>query len=405
MGVRGYISRRRLLEAGAIGGTLALAGAGTATPGAAPRVQRYVPLGNTGLSISDISFGSSRLREGQEDLVRHALACGVNYFDTAESYTRGASERVLGRALVGRHDEIVIATKMFAGSRTTWRRMMDSLEGSLARLRMERVDIVFNHAVNDVERLDNPQWAEFVMRARTQGKMRFVGMSGHAGRLVPCLEHAIDLAQVDVVLVAYNFGQDPAFYERLTGSFDLVATQPELPRVLARARAGGVGTIAMKTLMGARLNDLRPYEAGGHTFAQAAFRWTLANPDVDALIVSMTSREQINEYLAASGGQAVSGEDMRLLEHYAHLNAGRYCRHGCDDCAGACPHGVPIADVLRMRMYAVDYRDPAFARSEYAGLAVNAEPCVTCSGQPCRDACSHGLGIDRLCKPIHGMLS
>ena len=77
-------------------------------------------------------------------------------------------------------------------------------------------------------------------------------MSGHGGHLIECLDAALDEDLVDVILVAYNFGQDPAFYERFTKSFDLVALQPDLPRVLAKAHSKGVGVVAMKTLMGAR---------------------------------------------------------------------------------------------------------------------------------------------------------
>ena len=72
-----------------------------------------------------------------------------------------------------------------------------------------------------------------------------------------------DMDMVDVVLIAHNFGQDPAFYDQFTRGFDLVARQPGLPRVLARAKSLGVGVVAMKTLMGARLNDMRPYERDG----------------------------------------------------------------------------------------------------------------------------------------------
>jgi predicted aldo/keto reductase-like oxidoreductase len=71
---------------------------------------------------------------------------------------------------------------------------------------------------------------------------------------------------------------------------------------------------------------------------------------------------------------------MELLRHYARLNGTSYCRHACNDCSGACPYGVPIADVLRTRMYATDYEDAAFARREYADLAVNASACLGCSG-------------------------
>ncbi len=62
-------------------------------------------------------------------------------------------------------------------------------------------------------------------------------MSGHAGNLIGCLDYAIDTDIVDAILVAYNFGQDPKFYETLTRSFDFVAVQPDLPRVLAKAKA------------------------------------------------------------------------------------------------------------------------------------------------------------------------
>ena len=155
-------------------------------------------------------------------------------------------------------------------------------------------------------RLQNPEWYEFTARAKQQGKIRATGMSGHAGHLIECLDYALETGSVDVILVAYNFGQDPAFYQRFTRSFDFIARQPDLPRVLRQAKAKGVGVIAMKTLMGARLNDMRPFEKGGATFAQAAFRWVLSNPDVDALIISMTTPARIDEYLGASGWRSAA---------------------------------------------------------------------------------------------------
>ncbi len=369
------------------------------------RVRRYVTLGRTGLEIADISFGSSRLREGEERLVRHALDKGVNYFDTAESYTDGQSERVLGNALKGRRDQVIIASKTWAQASAPKEAIMADLEGSLRRLQTDHVDIYFNHAVNDVERLDNPEWHEFCDRAKAQGKIRFTGMSGHAGRLVECLDHAFAKDLVDVVLVSLNFGQDPEFLDRFTRGFDFVARHPELPRALRKAKELGVGVIAMKCLMGARLNDMRPYEQGGASFAQAAFRWSLSQEYVDALIISMTSEAKIDEFLGASAGRSLAAGDKALLHTYASLNGASQCRQGCNDCAGACPFEVPIADVLRTRMYATDYQDLAFARSEYAGLDGNAAACLGCDGAPCRDACSYGLPIADLCAPTHRMLA
>ena len=401
-------SRRRFLGAAALAAAAPTLRASADERGgrdAGNRVRRYVTLGRTGLEMADISFGSSRLREGEERLVHHALDKGVNYFDTAESYTGGQSERVLGNALKGRREQVVIASKTLAGPVARKWELMANLEASLRRLQTDHVEIYFNHAVNDTARLDNPEWHEFCARAKEQGKILFTGMSGHAGRLVECLDHAFAKDMVDVVLVSLNFGQDPEFHERFIRGFDFVARHPELPRALRRAKELGVGVIAMKCLMGARLNDMRPYERGGASFAQAAFRWSLSQEYVDSLVISMTSEAKIDEFLGASAGRSLAAGDKALLSTYAALNGNSQCRQGCNDCAGACPFEVPIADVLRTRMYAVDYQDLAFARSEYAGLDGSAAACLGCDGAPCRDACTYGLPIADLCAPTHRMLA
>lgn len=401
--------RRSFIKTGALTGASALlpgTAAALSTPSSArpAEVKRYGRLGRTELQVSDISFGSSRLRSGEEHLVEHAMAAGINYIDTAESYTRGQSETVLGNAIKGRRDQVHLVSKTLTNRGTSAATMMRDLEGSLRRLQTDYIDIYMNHAVNRVDTVGNPEWQVFVEKAREQGKIRFTGISGHAGHLVECLDYAIDNNLADVVLVGYNFGQDPAFYEGLTRGFDRIATLPDLPRVLSKAKQHDIGVVAMKTLMGARLNDMRPYENAGATFAQAAFSWTLSNPDVDALIVSMTDIDQIDEYLGASGKHFVSSASMALLDQYAYLNGANYCRHACNLCEGACPHEVPIADVLRTRMYATDYQDIAFARSEYAQLTTDASACLGCSGAPCQNACPNGIEIDKLCAPTHRML-
>ncbi len=401
--------RRAFLKTSAVAGSGALIATGPASaqaPGSQAEVRAYRRLGRTGLKISDISMGTSRLREGEEHLVHHALDRGINYFDTAESYTRGASETVIGKALKGKREDVYLVSKTLTSSGTSAASMMSDLDGSLRRLQTDYVDVYMNHAINSVDVVGNPEWQAFVEAAKAQGKIRFTGISGHAGRLIECLDYALDEDLIDVMLVGYNFGQDPAFYEGLTRGFDRIATQPDLPRVLEKAKKQDVGVVAMKTLMGARLNDMRPYEqAGATTFAQAAFSWTLSNPNVDALIISMTGRDQIDEFLGASGATYVTAHARQLLDQYAYLNGANYCRHACNLCEGACPVGVPIADVLRTRMYATDYEDVAFARDEYNLLATNAAACLSCSGEPCANACPNGIEINQLCAPTHRMLA
>jgi len=399
------VDRRHFLRLGAgaavgLAGVRAAAQAQTAPPA---RIQRYVRLGLTELKVSDISFGSASSSDAA--LVRHAFDRGVNYFDSAESYRWGGAEEAIGEALQGKRDQVVLSSKTKAGASDTRADMMKALEGSLRRLRTDRVDIYFNHAVNDVARMKNQEWQEFTELAKRQGKIRFRGMSGHGGHLVECLNYALDHDQVDVILVAYSVGQDPSFYDKLRHTFHWAAIQPDLPPVLQKAKQKDVGVLAMKTLMGARLNDMRPYERPGSTFSQAAFRWVLSRPNIDALLISMTSNELIDEYVSASGASVTGQADLDLLARYVEMRVGSYCQPGCGACESSCPNGVAIAEVLRTRMYAVDYRDDVLARTEYAALGEGASACLTCAHRLCLGACPLGVPIAELTRDAASRLS
>ena len=403
------VERRTFLQQMALGGVAlgAAAGLTAAAPetlhAATAAVKRHKPLGTTDIRMSDISFGGSRLR-GDVNLVRYALDKGINYFDTAESYTGGDSETIIGQALAGKRDQVYLASKGGFGPRVRQDDMMRTLEGSLRRLRTDYVDVYFTHAVNDVRRVQNPEFHAFTERAKEQGKIRYVGLSGHGGRLIECLDAAIDSGKFDVMLVAYNFGQDPSFVQKLTRRFDFIAVNPDLPRVLRKAKAAGMGVIAMKTLRGARLNDMQPYQKDGATFSQAAFRWVLTNDDVDGLIVTMRSRSDIDEFLVASGGTKVTRRDVDLLERYVTLNDSTYCRPLCDACEASCPSTVQIADVLRHKMYFEDYGAERMAMEGYAELAHNAAACAECTHQRCLGSCPYGLSVPELTRQAHRLL-
>jgi predicted aldo/keto reductase-like oxidoreductase len=338
-------------------------------------------------------------------VVRHAFAQGINYFDTAETYQEGRAESVVGEALHDVRDQVVIATKTQASPHDKRDDLMQRLEGSLRRLRTDYVDVYFNHAVNKVERLQNPEWFEFARKAKQQGKLRFTGMSGHGGRLIPCLDFALDNDLVDVVLVAYNFGQKPGVHEFFTKSLDLIATQVGLPAVIDKAHAKGVGVVVMKTLMGAKRNDLAAFQWPGASFEQAAFAWVLSNPKLSGLVVSMTRRKHVDHFLAASGRTQVSRGELRRLQEYVASRGTRYCRPACDACEAACPAGVQVADVLRARMYAADYGDVPLGRSAYARIENGAAACAECADPRCLAACPYGVAIPELTRSTPGVLA
>ncbi len=390
------MKRRSFLKLGAAVGTIsassgpafALSSSGT------PRIQRYVSLGATGLRASDISFGGSRL--SNPTLVRYAYERGVTYFDTAESYRGGASESAIGTALSTVRDKVIIASKTRARTGHNRMQIMNALETSLKRLRTDYVDLYYMHAVNSIDRIQNPEWHEFMDRAIEQGKVRFRGMSGHGSNLVACLDYALDHDLVDVILIAYNFAQDPQFIDKIRHTLHYVALQPGLIDVLTKARAKGVGIAAMKTLMGARLNDIREYEHPDATFAQLALRWVLNSGHVDVALISMTDESEIDEFLMASGAPSVAQLDLDVLTRYVILQGSRYCQQGCGVCADSCPFAVPISDVLRSRMYDVDYQDRPLALASYTNLDQNAQPCLQCRAQPCLSACPNHIPIAAL---------
>lgn len=401
--------RRRFLKQTVLGGAL-MSGVTAATQAAAlpqtsssPMIKRYKQLGSTAIQMSDISFGGSSLRSDVR-LIHYALERGINYFDTAESYTGGASEETLGTALRGKRAQVYLTSKGAFAADTRQDEMMRTLEGSLRRLQTDYVDVYFHHAVNDVDRLRNPEFYAFVEQAKRQGKIRYVGLSGHSGHLIACLEYAIDTGKFDVMLVAYTFGQDPSFLQRFTRGLDFIAVNPALPRTLRKAKAAGMGVIAMKTLRGARLNSMAPYQGEGRTFAQAAFRWVLSNRDVDALIVTMQSSSEVDEFVGASGGIQVTEQDAELLRRYAALHDATYCRPLCNTCEPACPEGVPIADVLRHKMYFEDYGSERMAMEGYASLMPGAAACLSCAQPPCLQACPYSVPIPELTRQAHRLL-
>ena len=154
--------------------------------------------------------------------------------------------------------------------------------------------------------------------------------------------------------------------------FHFVAINPRLPEVLKKARNKGVGIIAMKTLAGSRLNDMRPYEDKNLTYSQSAISWALNSGYPDAAILSMTSKSLVDELTSIPSNKYSKIDHHKLLKKYYLLNKDNTCPPGCDICRNACPYGVDITDVMRSKMYALDYHNASKALNTYAEVTTNA---------------------------------
>jgi aryl-alcohol dehydrogenase (NADP+) len=155
----------------------------------------YVNLGKTGLKVSRIclgcmSYGSSKWRdwvldeEASRPFIERALAAGINFFDTANMYSAGASEEVLGRAIrdFARREEVVIATKVFfptgqgMNDRGLSRKhVLDAIDASLKRLRVDHVDLYQIHRYDPATPIE--ETLEALHDVVKAGKARYIGAS------------------------------------------------------------------------------------------------------------------------------------------------------------------------------------------------------------------------------------
>jgi hypothetical protein len=315
---------------------------------------------------------------------------GVTYVDTAPDYAEAGSERLLGEAMKGHRDEIFLATKFcrptgHLPSETPVKDVMAEVEQSLVRLQTDHVDLIHVHACDQVERLLAPNIHEAFDRLKEQGKVRFLGVSTHTPNLEQVANAAIDSGRFDVMMLAYHFGMWPSF-----------------GHILAKAKQHDVGIVAMKTLKGARHENLARFRTEAGAYSQSAFRWVLSNPNVSCLVVSFWAPEQVDEYLVASGAP-VDATDVARLEEYDRQIAGDYCQPHCGACLDSCPADLPINDVLRYRMYTKDYGWPEEGRTRYQALARDASACVTCPA-PCAGSCPLGIPIRSAMLDAHRVL-
>ena len=356
-------------------------------------VQRYRPLGNTGLQVSDISLGSTRLHQNPDPvgLLNAALDRGVNYIDASPDYAP-ESEAIIKAAISGRdRSKLVIASKFCTreGHVRQGQSVADYIaaaEGALTRLGTDYLDVAHIHACDTIDRLMDPNVHEAVDRLREQGKVRFMGVSTHTPNLEAVADTAIDSGRFDVMMLAYHHG-----------------AWPNLRTIVHRAAQEGIGIVAMKTLKGAKHKGLMEFRDEADSYTQAAFKWVLANPDVSNLVISVFDNQHLDEYLYASG-KALEMQDLAVLEKYDALIAGTHCFQHCNRCQDTCPAGVPIHDVLRHRMYFEDYGDEKQAMQGYARLPINASACLTCDA-PCAGACPEGVPIKARTVEAHGMLT
>src|SRR6202162_2345727 len=323
-------------------------------------IMEYATLGNTGLLVSKLCFGTMTFGDGRglfkaistvgqsaaDELVKTSIDGGINFFDTADNYTEGESEKILGQSLknlnIARKD-IVIATKVYSrvgpgrndigASRG---HIMDGVEASLRRLQTDHIDLYQIHGNDSVTPVEETIRALDTLVQ--QGKVRYIGCSNWQSWKIPKalgISEFRNLARFDTLQAYYSIaGRDlereivpllesekvgllvwsPLAGGLLSGKFSRTNEKPAESR-----RSNYDFPIVDKERTWKILDVMTPIaKAHGCSPARVALAWLLARPVVSSVIIGAKRLDQLQDNLAAAE-LTLTQDELRQLDEVSVL--------------------------------------------------------------------------------------
>lgn len=310
-------------------------------------------LGSSGLKIPVLSFGTGTFGGGNEffkawgdtdvreatRLVDICLEAGVNLFDTADVYSTGLAEEILGHAISGRRDQVLIATKatfpMGPGPNdlgSSRHHLIKACEASLKRLGTDYIDIYQMHGFDPATPVE--ETLSTLDRLVQSGKVRYIGCSNFSGwHLMKSLSvsdrygwsryvaHQVyySLAGRDFEWELMPLGLDqnvgtliwsPLGWGRLTGKIRRGVPRPEVSRLPKTAEAGPpVSDEHIYTIVDA-IDEVA--KETGKTVPQIALNWLLQQPTVSSVILGARNESQLRQNLEAVGWNLTPDQVARL---------------------------------------------------------------------------------------------
>ena len=306
----------------------------------------YRNLGRSGVKVSEICLGALTFGRNTDEaegirIVNLALEAGVNFFDTADAYNNGAAEEILGKALKGHRQGVIIASKFFNpmgkgpnDSGMSRVHIMQSIENSLRRMQLDYLDIYYIHHLDE----DTP--LEEALRALDdlvhQGKVRYLACSNYeAWRLLEAMWisetrnlYRFECYQPQYNLVVRDIEQDiipvcklknlgvvtysPLANGFLSGKYkpgdrEVKGTRSEEGWVFSDLTWAPNADEILKTLLDAAKELKR-------SPAQVAIRWVLEQPAISSVIIGARSVEQARENLHTGGWKLPPDINARLCE-------------------------------------------------------------------------------------------
>lgn len=291
---------------------------------------KYVNLPGTGLTVSKVclgtmTFGDQVAENDATAIIHQALDSGVNFVDTADQYVKGLSEEITGRALAGRRDKVILATKVFNPTSPdpndrghSRRHIINAIDASLRRLGTDYVDIYYLHSPDHVTPFEETlQTMDMLVN---QGKIRYVGVSNYAAWEVSDLLAIARLNGYQAPVITQNV------YNLLTRGIE--------SELLPQTAKHNLGVIVYNVLMGglltgkhskgapaagSRMADNKMYsdrywsdenfdaasalasvaEGAGLSPADLAMRWAANQPGITSVLLGVSKIGHLEANLAA----------------------------------------------------------------------------------------------------------
>ena len=372
-------SRRNFLVAGLALPAAGLASTSSPTPSALAPQQAapasgkvtYRVLGKTGMKVSTVGYGC--MITSDPTVITRAVDMGINYFDTSRNYQSGQNERMVGGALGAKRKDIFISSKC---DQKTGAGNLAELDTSLKELNTDHLDVWLLHGLGTAAEISDDR-LEAQRKAKQAGKVRFIGMSTHT---LPAVVDRVIEAKLDVVQAQYNF-----------------TSAAEWGPALDKLQAAGIGVVAMKVMAkvgrgrGRGADAAPPPPARPASFAPAALKWVIKNPVIATTVPSMTDVDQLEQNFSVMA-QQFTDSDQKILTARLEEITPYFCRM-CGTCAGQCPQGLPVADMVRFVMYADGYGQFPLGREHFLRMSAEHQA-VRCDQCPnCVVKCPHGVTV------------
>jgi aryl-alcohol dehydrogenase-like predicted oxidoreductase len=326
--------------------------------GAVTNIMKTRTLGKSGLKITEIGLGLWAVGGGewgavttQDDAaalsaIDCALDAGVNFFDTADKYGDGHSERLLGRAMQGRRERFVVATKIGwqdfdarhdHSAYTSVDKLVAGVEASLFRLGTDHLDLIQWHIDHREKTME--VCLEGFQKLQSQGKVRAYGLSTSDFEYLKAFNHDGKCAALQIDYSLLNRMAEREFFDYcrqqnigiivrgglamglLTGKFDANSSFPD-----GDFRNGWLADPAQNAVFRQDLESveqLKPLARAGRTLSQAALQFILHHPAVTTVIPGGRTADQVTANVGALTATALSTADLALIDRVTPPGAGR----------------------------------------------------------------------------------